>query len=516
MLHRLRLGPRLAAAFLSVAILSASSGVIALVQMSSMRDRAASLVEVSGRKTQLLHTMTNAVHVESRVVRSALLLKDDAARREEQLQKIHVAREQYEQAWAELQKFHPSAQAVEIRAHMQAAREHLVPIDDRIVEMARAGNQQEAVDLLMQQALPGTNDWLSALQDNDQLQVKANADEYARSIAAYHQGWFEVFAMDLCGLAVAVALTWWVAQGVRRPLRRAVMVAERVAQGDLATPIEVSGHDETSDLLRALEKMQQGLREVVQEVRCSVQSLEAASAEIATGNNDLSVRTERQASSLQETTSSMSELSDNVVRTTGSAEEADNLALTAARAARDGGSLVSSVVSTMSEIQASSQRIGDIVGVIDGIAFQTNILALNAAVEAARAGEQGRGFEVVAAEVRALAQRSAGAAREIKSMITASVERVENGTALVADAGRSMAAIVEQVEQVSSLVTQITESAKAQSHAITKVTQAVASMDEGTQQNAALVEESAAAASSLADQARSLSGTMARFRLALA
>ena len=318
-------------------------------------------------------------------------------------------------------------------------------------------------------------------------------------------------------LAVAVLLvvplTLLNAASIVDPIRAARRAAQIIAEGDLTQPIDVQGHDESAELLRALAQMQESLRTLVGQVRSTSDSIGTASAEIATGNQDLSQRTEQTASNLQQAASSMEQLTGTVKQSADSARQANQLASSAAEVAQRGGVVVAQVVSTMDEINASSKKIGDIIGVIDGIAFQTNILALNAAVEAARAGEQGRGFAVVASEVRSLAQRSAEAAREIKALIGASVEKVEGGSRLVADAGATMNEIVNSVKRVSDIIGEITAASAEQSDGIGQINGSVTQLDQMTQQNAALVEESAAAAESLKAQAAALAQVVGIFKV---
>jgi methyl-accepting chemotaxis protein len=296
-------------------------------------------------------------------------------------------------------------------------------------------------------------------------------------------------------------------------LAAAVAVAERISDGDLSATVEVHGKDETAQLLAALRTMNDSLRKVVSEVRTSVESVASASTQIAQGNQDLSARTEQQASSLQQTAASMEQMTSAVRQNAETTRQASTLAGHASEVAAKGGDLVSHVVETMQAIAGSSKRINEIIAVIDGIAFQTNILALNAAVEAARAGEQGRGFAVVAGEVRSLAQRCAQAAREIKALIGESVQKVDDGSHLVDDAGRTMNDIVNEVKRVSALIEDITRSTTEQSAGIGQVNDAMLQLDQSTQQNAALVEESASAANSLREQASGLAKSVAVFRL---
>jgi len=315
-------------------------------------------------------------------------------------------------------------------------------------------------------------------------------------------------------LVIFLPLMWMTLRSICGPLDQAVAVATRIAGGDLAGPIEAQGRDEPARLVRALADMQGSLRQLVGQVRESSESIEVASSEVASGNADLSQRTELAASHLQRTASSMDGLTATVRQSTESAHTANQLATSAAAVAARGGAVVAQVVSTMNDINSSSKKIADIIGVIDGIAFQTNILALNAAVEAARAGEQGRGFAVVAGEVRSLAQRSAEAAKEIKSLIGASVERVESGSRLVHDAGTTMTEIVASVQRVTDIIGEISAASTEQSRGIVEVKSAVGEVDQMTQQNAALVEESAAAAESLKGQAIKLASVVSTFRLA--
>jgi methyl-accepting chemotaxis protein len=348
---------------------------------------------------------------------------------------------------------------------------------------------------------------LSALINAKATRVKAHSDataSLARSVL--------LAALGLA-LLIVVPLTLVNMISICRPLTEAQRVAGAIAEGDLSQRIESAGRDETADLLRALAAMQQRLHALVGQVRGAAETIRGASVEVASGNADLSSRTEQTASSLQQTASSMEQLTGTVRQSADSANTANQLASSAASVARRGGEVVTQVVTTMDEIQTSSKKIADIIGTIDGIAFQTNILALNAAVEAARAGEQGRGFAVVAGEVRSLAQRSAEAAKEIKALIGASVERVESGSQLVRNAGSTMGEIVASVQRVSDIIGEISAAATEQSQGIGQVNVAVTELDQMTQQNAALVEQSAAAAESLKDQAGKLAGVVSTFRL---
>ncbi len=348
--------------------------------------------------------------------------------------------------------------------------------------------------------------------------VSAAFDQLATTLRARESGATAGLGFMVGGLVLLVlmggAVMWAISRSTTAAIAQAVKVAQTVAAGDLTSRIEVRGRDEMAQLLQALKSMNDGLAQVVSEVRQGSDHIATGSGQIATGNADLSQRTEEQASNLQQTAASMEQLTSTVQQNAETARQASAIVRGATDAAREGGETVGQVVTTMEAISQSSRRIHDIIGVIDGIAFQTNILALNAAVEAARAGEQGRGFAVVAAEVRNLAQRSAEAAKEIKGLIGASVDKVEAGTHLVAEAGQTIGEIVTHAQKISAFINDITTAASEQSQGIGQVNSAVGQLDQMTQQNAALVEESAAAAENLRDQAGKLSAVVATFQLA--
>ena len=334
-------------------------------------------------------------------------------------------------------------------------------------------------------------------------------------IAGLSFGWSST-AIIASGLTLAALVAYIFASSmmlVRSIVGDFTRHAREMAAGNLSTDIRISGTTESTGALRALKTLQEEFRKTIGAIRAGTHEVSTASSEIATGNQDLSQRTEQTASNLQQTASSLSQLTGNVRQSADAAAQANQLASSATQVARRGGAVVSQVVSTMEEINSSSKKIADIIGVIDGIAFQTNILALNAAVEAARAGEQGRGFAVVAGEVRSLAQRSAEAAKEIKSLIGTSVDKVETGSKLVQDAGSTMDEIVASVQRVTDIIGEISAAALEQSQGISQVNEAVTRLDQMTQQNAALVEESAAAAESLKDQAHRMTTLVSGYRV---
>ncbi|HEY0824174.1 MAG TPA: methyl-accepting chemotaxis protein [Ramlibacter sp.] len=367
--------------------------------------------------------------------------------------------------------------------------------------------------MMMQNADSQYQAMVKNLDELVQFEKKLAQESYESAATASRTASFLLLAILLVAVAASVIAALLMSRAIVRPLHQAIRAAEQIAVGDLSTDVRVRGQDETADLLRALADMTHNLRQLVGEVAGGAHMVADTSAQIAQGNQDLSQRTEEQASTLEETASSMEELTSTVSLNAQNARQASQLAMGASDVARRGGQVVGQVVSTMAGISESSRKIGDIIGVIDGIAFQTNILALNAAVEAARAGEQGRGFAVVAAEVRNLAQRSAAAAKEIKGLIGESVDKVDTGAKLVDNAGKTMDEIVASVKKVSDLIAEIAAASEEQDAGIQQVNTAVTQMDQVVQQNASLVEEAAAATESMKSQAAALLQMVARFKL---
>ena len=397
---------------------------------------------------------------------------------------------------------------------LSAARaEYKVP-REKVMAQLKAGQMEEAKATLINELRPKQIVYIAVVDEmialGDSL-MEAASDQADAEVAATQ---WTVAALIGLALAAACGLGWWVVRSTTRPIRNAVDVAKAVAAGDLTMEFDASGNTETGELLRALKEMQLKLADIVGKVRQNADGVATASAQIASGNNDLSARTENQASALQQTAASMEELGSTVRSNSDSAQQANQLAIGASDVAARGGSAVRQVVETMKGIRESSSKIADIIGTIDGIAFQTNILALNAAVEAARAGEQGRGFAVVASEVRSLAHRSAEAAKQIKGLITQSVERVEQGTLQVDEAGATINDVVTSIQRVTDIMAEISSASREQSSGVVQVGEAVTAMDQATQQNAALVEQSAAAAESLRTQAQVLVELVSVFKLA--
>jgi methyl-accepting chemotaxis protein len=510
-MNRWKIGTRLGAAFAAVLVLLIAITSIAWWRLDHQATAVRSMMAEPLAKERLVADWYRAIHTSVRRTTAVVKSADPAlaaffapenaesSKRSSELQKGIEALLSTE---AEKREF---AALGEVRKRYVAARDQIVA--------AKAANPEQAAQLFEQSFLPAGQAYLASLQallDLQRAQIDATSHTIEADAAAARR---HLLVLGLLSLALGGLCAWSITRSVTQPLRHAVAEAQRVASGDLSAMAASTATDECGQLLKALAEMQGALSSMIRGIRASTDSIGTASGEIASGNHDLSQRTEQTASNLQETAAAMEQLTATVKQSADSARQADQLASSAADTAARGGSVVSQVVTTMDEINASSKKVVDIIAVIDGIAFQTNILALNAAVEAARAGEQGRGFAVVAGEVRTLAQRSAQAAKEIKSLIGASVERVDAGSQLVADAGRTMQEIVGSVQRVSDIIGEITAAASEQSQGIGQINTAVAQLDQMTQQNAALVEESAAAAQSLRDQAERLAGSVRTFRL---
>ncbi|PXX37897.1 methyl-accepting chemotaxis protein [Undibacterium pigrum] len=406
-----------------------------------------------------------------------------------------------------------SADEIALFKEIGEQRQLYISSRNRVVDLKKEGKVDEASAVLDKEFIPASTIYVKKIEEMLAMQRKQIDDTSGEIQQTYQSSRTLLIILSLIAAMLSVICAWLMTKSITRPLSRATAVAEKMAQGDLSETIQVILNDEIGKMMHAINGINTGLSSVIGNVRHGTETINVAAAEIASGNADLSSRTESQASSLQETASSMEELTSTVKQNADNARQANQLVISASGVAVKGGEVVGQVVATMGSIKESSRKIVDIISVIDGIAFQTNILALNAAVEAARAGEQGRGFAVVATEVRNLAQRSASAAKEIKHLIDDSVGKVEHGSKLVDTAGQTMTDIVSSVQHVADIMSEITAASQEQSAGIEQVNLAVTQMDEMTQQNAALVEQAAAAAESMREQSGKLSELVAQFHI---
>ncbi|MDR3482288.1 MAG: methyl-accepting chemotaxis protein [Burkholderiaceae bacterium] len=510
-LANLKIGTRLALGFGLILILLVAVAGLGISSISKTDDALHHIVDVNVKKMTYLNDMEGSVHIVSRVIRTVAMLSDENEANV-QRKKIEEAREVYNAAFASLEKMPlddaGKAFVAKIKEDQAAARS----LNDKFSELAKT-NKDEATQYLLKEAAPANTKWQDAMHEFSQLQREKNQKDEEAAIESYNAARLEMLVLAAAAILAGAGIAWFASRSITRPIDEAVKVAQTVAQGDLTSRIEVTSSDETGMLLQALKDMNASLVNIVGQVRIGADTIATASSEIAAGNLDLSSRTEEQASSLEETASSMEELTSTVKQNAENARQANSLANSASDVASKGGAVVSQVIDTMSSINESAKKIVDIISVIDGIAFQTNILALNAAVEAARAGEQGRGFAVVAAEVRNLAQRSAGAAKEIKTLIADSVEKVDAGSKLVDQAGSTMSEVVDSVKRVTDIISEISAASQEQTAGIEQINQAIMEMDNVTQQNASLVEQAAAAAESMQDQAGSLTQVVSVFKI---
>ncbi|WPB59326.1 methyl-accepting chemotaxis protein [Xylophilus sp. GOD-11R] len=516
MIRSSSLGVRLGSGYALVCLLLLS--VVALVSWQQMRLQSAmqSIVEVDNRNTRTATQMLQQLGDVSVGVRNMALLQT-LPELDAEMVRINGALKSYDTLGKSLadqlarQEGENGAEVQQLRK-IQASQIGAVPLVLEAAKLGMDGAAPEATQLITEKVRPRVEEWNRQVIALIGMQQQRGEDAYAEARAAHRQGLTALVVCALAAVLASIVIAVRTTRSITRPLGDAVRAAENIAGGDLSSVTVSDRRDEVGRMLQSVGQMQARLREIVGGIREASDSIRLSASEIAAGNQDLSRRTEDTASNLQSAAALLEALAAAVHQSAEAAERATALAATASEAAAEGGTAVSKVVSTMDGISAASRRIGDITGVIDGLAFQTNILALNAAVEAARAGEQGRGFAVVAAEVRSLAQRSAAAAKEIRGLIASSIEQVDTGSALVRNAGTGMQRIVESVGRVTGAIAEIRSSSAQQDGEISQVGDSVKELDRMTQQNSALVEQSAAAAEGLRAQTARLGELIDHFR----
>ncbi len=511
-MKNLKISTRLALGFALILIVMFLMNMLGLTTMGSMVRSVKGVGSEALLKERLISDWSRNIHTSVQRTK-AVALSSDQALSDRFAEEAAASSRQSGDLLKRIDALSQSDQEKALMAEIQKTRVAYLASRDALYKAKREERPDEAQRLFTQEFQPLTLQYLKNVQQLLDLQRGSIDAALGQVEAGYLQTRTAVIIATVLALAAGAAIGLWISRGITRPLGEAVRVARAVAANDLTTTVAVTTRDETGQLLEALRGMNDNLAQVTGRVRSGADSIAVAAREIDAGNQDLSARTERQASALQQTAASIEQLTSAVRQNADSARQANQLAAHASQVAGEGGQVVAGVVQTMGAIDASSRRIADIIGVIDGIAFQTNILALNAAVEAARAGEQGRGFAVVASEVRALAGRSAEAAKDIKALIGDSVAKVDEGSQQVAQAGRTMESVVDSIRRVADIMGEISAASAEQSSGIEQVSQAIGQMDQVTQQNAALVEEAAAAAGSLKSQAAMLSELMSAFRL---
>jgi methyl-accepting chemotaxis protein len=512
-LRDFKIGTRLAIGFGSILMILVAMVLLTNILNYQNKNGLMTGLELSNGKNLQAATMKSAM-LETGIAMRNIGLQADVSLMQKEEEKVKQQRARYDEAQKKLQSLGLNDAEKSVLSSIAALDKELDAAFKEAMAQVMAFNSEGASKIIATRIDPLNQQTLTALNKLVDMQLASAKAFQENSVKDDNRLMMILLAMGAAGVGIGFIGAMVISKSITVPLQGAVDVAKKVADGELTSEVYVDGQDETSELQQALKDMNESLARTVGEVRSGTESITVASQEIAAGNADLSARTESQAGSLEETASSMEELTSTVKQNADNARQANQLAVSASSVAEKGGTVVGQVVDTMGSIKESSRKIVDIIGVIDGIAFQTNILALNAAVEAARAGEQGRGFAVVASEVRNLAQRSAAAAKEIKTLIGDSVEKVDNGSRLVDEAGQTMGLIVTSIRQVADIMGEITAATQEQSSGIEEVNNAMAEMDEMTQQNAALVEQAAAAAESMEEQAQRLAAAVSKFKLA--
>ncbi len=516
-MKNLKIGVRLTIGFGIVLALLVTGATFGLRQVAKLNDRVEFITSVDEGKLLALSKIQFAVGLRAIAARNLVLVTDPVQQKGD-IELVTKAQKDIDSGMTELTALmknpaDATAKEREMLEQLRALEAKYLPIATKIGALATTQQTEAAKASLVADCMPLLKQVIAHINEFNVVMRTSATESVTAAQEAYEVSKWTMLALSAVSLLLGSLIAWWLTRSISRPLKEAVTIAQNVSAGDLTSTITVDSKDELGQLKLALKEMNDNLLRIVGDVRHGTDTIATASSEIATGNLDLSSRTEQQAGSLQETASAMEELTATVKQNAENAQQANKLATTASDIAVKGGAVVARVVETMASINESSKKVVDIIGVIDGIAFQTNILALNAAVEAARAGEQGRGFAVVASEVRSLAQRSASAAKEIKQLIGTSVAKVDAGAALVDEAGATMGEILDSIQRVTGIMGDISSASDEQTRGIEQINHAIAQMDQVTQQNAALVEEAAAAAASMQSQTSSLAELVSVFKL---